>query len=178
MAEPIWWQDAWWYQQPDGTWMRFNASSQSWEPQTPQGTQGTQGIAAYAPSPGMSAGAKAGIAIAIGVGVLFVLLIIAAIAIPVFLRQRDKGAISQTEAVLKNAAVAQESHCTRAARPSDCYTDSTDELVDAGLVIPPAVDLVVVRAAADGYCIEARHELVDTVYSLDSTVGNPRAGPC
>lgn len=34
MSEPIQREGAWWQQQPDGTWLRWNADAAAWEPQT------------------------------------------------------------------------------------------------------------------------------------------------
>jgi type IV pilus assembly protein PilA len=42
--------------------------------------------------------------------VILIIAILAAIAIPVFLRQREKGYVSQSQSALKNAATAQESY--------------------------------------------------------------------
>jgi type IV pilus assembly protein PilA len=44
--------------------------------------------------------------------VILIIAILAAIAIPVFLRQREKGWVSQMEAAAKNAATASESYAT------------------------------------------------------------------
>jgi len=170
MAEPIRWQDAWWYQQPDGTWMRFNDATEQWEaiPTPPQ--------AAAAPAAGMSTGAKVAIGLTIALVTFLILAILAAIAIPVFLRQREKGWTSQVEAALKNAATAQESYCVDS---DECYTTSVDDLYAEGLNLPEGVQLRVARADDDSYCLEARHmQLPNEIWSYDSTTATPRAGPC
>ena len=170
MAEPIRWQDAWWHQQPDGTWLRFNEETQSWEPQGQ-----AQARPVYAPSSGMSAGAK----VAIGAGIAFVALLIiailAAIAIPVFLRQRESGWVSQVESALKNAAVAQESQYAFNGE----YVESAEDL-DPGLFErSPSVDLVVVDATVDGYCIEGRHdEMPERVWFIESERRLIEEGSC
>ena len=167
MAEPIRWQEAWWYQQPDGTWLRFNDQTQTWEAQPSQPV--------YVAAPGMGTGAKLAIAAVIALVVLLIIAILAAIAIPVFLRQREKGWESQVDAALKNAAIAEESYRTH--NPS--YTPNVDDLVAEGLPLPPAIDLDIRDAQIDRYCIEAKHQdLPNEVWSYDSTVGQPRAGPC
>ena len=169
MAEPIRHQDAWWHQQPDGTWLRFNESTQTWEPQK------VQGQSVYAPSKGMSIGAKW----AIGLGVAFVafliVAILAAIAIPVFLSQREKAWVSEVESALANAAQAQESQYAF----NDGYEDSVDEL-DPGLFErSPSVVLSIVIATADAYCIEGRHDqLPGDVWSIDSVSRTISEGPC
>jgi type IV pilus assembly protein PilA len=158
MADPVRWQDSWWHQQPDGSWLRFNEQTQAWEPHR------------YVAAPsGMSGGAKAAVITLAAVGVIFVLAILAAIAIPVFLRQRERGWEAQVTSALKNAGTAQESHC---ARSPDCYTASTSALEAEGLTVPPDVTLSIVRADHSSYCMEARHaEMPDRVWSLDTEFG-------
>lgn len=165
MAEPIRWQDQWWHQQPDGSWLGFNEQTQTWEPHVPAAT------------PGMGGGAKAAIIAVVTVGVIFVLAILAAIAIPVFLAQREKGWTSQVEATLKNAATAQESHCV--AYPRECYTTSVADLQNEGLVLHGDVALAIVRADRSNYCMEAAHaQLPNRVWSYDARVGRVVEGPC
>jgi type IV pilus assembly protein PilA len=164
MADPIRWQDQWWYQQPDGSWLRFNEHTQSWEPQVSAQSTG-----------GMGGGAKAAIFVAIAVGLIFIIAILAAIAIPVFLRQREKGWIAQVESTLKSAATAEESYLT----DSDSYTTSVVDLEGEGLVIPPPVQLSVAHADQEGYCLEALHlDLPNEIWSYDSRFGRPERGSC
>ena len=168
MAEPIRHEDAWWHQQPDGTWLRFNESTQTWEPQA------VQGQSAYAPSQGMSTGAKWAIGLGVAAALLVIVMILAAIAIPVFLRQREKAWIAQVETVLKNASTAEESYLV--SNPS--YTDSVDDLEAEGLTIPAMVDVTIPEATSNAYCIEATHEEMPGVWSLESGSVRPREGPC
>jgi type IV pilus assembly protein PilA len=166
MAEPVRWQDQWWHQQPDGSWLRFNEQTQSWEPHG----------AVVAQQTGMSGGAKAAIAVAISLGLIFIIAILAAIAIPVFLRQREKGWESQVTSALTNAATAEESFYVG----NNYYTHSVVDLqTSEGLSTPPPVQLTVAYADGVRYCIEAQHlELPNRIWSLDSTVRVPREGPC
>ena len=176
MAEPVRWQDAWWYQQADGSWVRFNDATQEWEPVAAQAQAG-DAQPAYAPSGGMSTGAKWAIGVGVGFVALLVLAILAAIAIPVFLSQREKAWVDQVEAGLQSAATAQESFCTM--NEARCYTTSLDDLYEEGLIPPPDVELQVVRADRLSYCIEGRQrELPNDIWSFDSMVGLPREGPC
>ena len=168
MAEPIRWQDAWWHQQPDGTWLRFNEHTQTWDfvPSQP----------VYVASPGMGTGAKVAIAAVVALVVLLIVAILAAIAIPVFLRQREMGWESQIQAGLKNAATAQESYLISNAT----YTANANDLTAHGLRVHPAV-VVNVRSAdgSSGYCLEAIHEqLPNEVWNYDSDIGEPLEGPC
>ena len=170
MSEPIRHQDAWWHQQPDGTWLRFNESTQTWEPQA------VQGQPVYAPKQGLSTGAKWAIGIGITAVVLLIVMILAAIAIPVFLRQREKASTSQVESALKNAATAQESHCTTSPQ---CYTTSVEDLYAEGLKLPSGVQMRIASADQTNYCIEARHELLpNEIWSYSSELGQPVEGPC
>src|ERR671914_253536 len=127
MAEPIRWQDRWWHLRPDGSWLLFNEETQTWEP-----FSGPPSVPTYAPSPGMSTGTKWIVGIAISLVVLFIVAILAAIAIPVFLRQREKASIDQVESALKNAAITQEIVLTG----EGVYTSSVAELERQGLRIP------------------------------------------
>ena len=170
MAEPIRWQDRWWHYQPDGTWLLFNEETQTWEPYSGGVTAPT-----YTPSAGMSTGAKWAIGCGIGAAVLVIVLILAAIALPVFLRQREKAWIDQTESALKNAAVAEESYYT----DHSSYTDSIADLEAQGLKVPAFVVLEIRSTSPNTYCIEALHEqLSNRTWHIDSQVGRMREGPC
>ena len=57
--------------------------------------------------------------------VILIIAILAAIAIPVFLRQREKGYVADVQSTLKNAATAAESAATTANPPGD-YSDIAD----------------------------------------------------
>lgn len=171
MAEPIRWQDRWWHQQPDGTWLLFNEETQTWEPYSGPVSAGP----AYAPSPGMSTGVKWVIGVAIALVVLFIVMVLAAIAIPVFLRQRETGWISQIESRLKNAAIAQESYFVDNSR----YTGSEADLEREGYQPIDGVVITVARADGQSYCLEGTHDqLINKVWSYDRDVGRPQEGPC
>ena len=106
--------------------------------------------------------------------VILIIAILAAIAIPVFLNQRKKGWISQSESALKNAATAQESYATG---NNGAYTDDLGTLEDegynevSGVTIDPNV-------TTDGYCITATHTQDIPTYEYDSDVGKPEEGNC
>jgi hypothetical protein len=42
MTEPIQHNGAWWHQQPDGSWLRWNEETEAWEPWTGNATTTTQ----------------------------------------------------------------------------------------------------------------------------------------
>lgn len=102
--------------------------------------------------------------------VILIIAILAAIAIPVFLRQREKGWRSQMESALKNAATAQESFLTT----STAYTDDLSLLSGEGLRAAPDVSLTVTSADGAEYCMTAEHaSLSDVTYWYGSNTGRP-----
>jgi type IV pilus assembly protein PilA len=104
--------------------------------------------------------------------VILIIAILAAIAIPVFLRQREKGWRSQVESALKNAATAQESFLTTNAG----YADTTAELASEGLKIAQRVTLTIDLPTAEGtaYCMRAVHgDLTGDPYWYYSGDGRP-----
>jgi type IV pilus assembly protein PilA len=105
--------------------------------------------------------------------VILIIAILAAIAIPVFLRQREKGWRSQMESALKNAATAQESFLT----VNSTYADDFDDLEAEGLKIATAVNLIDANIVIDGgrgYCMRATHDdLTGVSYWYHSVDGRP-----
>ena len=104
--------------------------------------------------------------------VILIIAILAAIAIPVFLRQREKGWRSQAESAVKNAATAEESWLTS----NTAYTTDVAALQSAeGLKF--ASDVVVTITATGGtrYCIKADHNNLPASSNVyyDSDVGRP-----
>jgi type IV pilus assembly protein PilA len=107
--------------------------------------------------------------------VILIIAILAAIAIPVFLNQRKKGWISQTESALKNAATAQESFLT--ANPA--YATTEGELNTEGFKKAPDVTLAIPVSTPTRYCMTAFHTSIgaaDGTYTYDSDVGAPKKG--
>jgi type IV pilus assembly protein PilA len=90
--------------------------------------------------------------------VILIIAILAAIAIPVFLKQREKGWIGQMESSLKDASIAAESYATGPGNGD--YTGMTTALLEAEGWNPTAevvVNAPVIGAGGDGYCLEANH---------------------
>ncbi len=130
--------------------------------------------------------------------VIIIIAILAAIAIPVFLKQREKGWKSQTESAVKNAATAVESYGTEnggnytgvcgGAAATSCAafdtndTATTNKLLSNGLKMAPQVNLQVIRANASGYCLAATHDNLQTapVYTVyfSSATGAPSTTAC
>jgi type IV pilus assembly protein PilA len=106
--------------------------------------------------------------------VILIIAILAAIAIPVFLNQRRKGWISQSESALKNAATAEESYAT--ANNGD-YTSTEADLVAEGYSSVAGVTINA-TATTSGYCISAIHDQSIPTYFYDSDVGRPRTNAC
>jgi type IV pilus assembly protein PilA len=107
--------------------------------------------------------------------VILIIAILAAIAIPVFLRQREKGWVSQSQSALKNAATAEESYLTG----NGVYTNSVPDLeADEGLKYASDVGLTATFTLGQDYCIVATHASLPAghdwkVSSYDSDVGQP-----
>lgn len=113
--------------------------------------------------------------------VILIIAILAAIAIPVFLRQREKGWRSQMQSALKNAATAQESFLTT----QNTYATNTQvsgaspSLAGEGLKTAPGVTITVVNSTATRYCMRADHtSLTGVSYYYDSAEGAPTTTAC
>jgi type IV pilus assembly protein PilA len=112
--------------------------------------------------------------------VILIIAILAAIAIPVFLKQREKAWADQVQSTLKNAATAQESHLTEPA--STTYATTIAQLQTQGFNAPAAADVLFTNAdinvsGASSYCMEAvsAHK-ADIDYTYSSTSGRPTEG--
>ena len=116
--------------------------------------------------------------------VILIIAILAAIAIPVFLKQREKGWVAQTESALKNAATAAESYSTGDGDGS--YTINGDgttpitltELEGEGLKVASSVTVAVVSADDTTYCITATHDKLDDTYMISNEETAPVVGDC
>jgi type IV pilus assembly protein PilA len=111
--------------------------------------------------------------------VILIIAILAAIAIPVFLKQREKGWASQVESALKNAATAEESFLTGSA--TGVYATTEAELATEGFKKASDVTaLVITTDAGTEYCLQAGHvNLGTTTWAYDSGVGKPvKGGTC
>ncbi len=111
--------------------------------------------------------------------VILIIAILAAIAIPVFLRQREKGWRSQVQSALKNAATAEESYATE---NNGEYTATQTDLDDQGYRASGDVtlDLSNTTAGDTVFCIEATHSSLPAaeVWSYDSDAGEPVEAAC
>ncbi|MFA6001723.1 MAG: prepilin-type N-terminal cleavage/methylation domain-containing protein [Thermoleophilia bacterium] len=104
--------------------------------------------------------------------VIIIIAILAAIAIPMYLNQRQKGWNATMQSDLRNAAVAMESGFTvdqtyvGVVPTTEGYNQSAN------------VTLVVTTATADGYCLDASYDGYASAYHLDSAEGDPQTGGC
>ena len=114
--------------------------------------------------------------------VIIIIAILAAIAIPVFLKQREKGWRSQTQSGLKNAATAMESYATE--NNGDYSGTSIAELApgaanDQGFNSPADVTVTVTTADATGFCLQGiNSNLTGETWSYDSDSGEPVEAAC
>ncbi len=111
--------------------------------------------------------------------VIIIIAILAAIAIPVFLRQREKGWRAQMQSALKNAATAEESWGTS---HNGGYTNLRADLDTEGFKSNADVnlDLTNTTLGATSFCLEATHDRLPAteVWSYDSNVGEPIQAAC
>jgi type IV pilus assembly protein PilA len=110
--------------------------------------------------------------------VIIIIGILAAIAIPVFLKQRDKGYQAAEKSDLRNAATAEESYGTD---NNGTYTDNSGgELAANGFNasdgVTLAVNLYQTAVANDSYCIRATSSHTSAVWWFDSATGAPVTG--
>jgi type IV pilus assembly protein PilA len=106
--------------------------------------------------------------------VIIIIGILAAIAIPTFLSQREKGWEAAVKSDLRNAATAQESYFTDASAyaPDDDFTDGFG--LDAeGYNQSANVTLVVQSATTSAYCMSAQHDSGGALFYISSTTGAP-----
>ncbi len=109
--------------------------------------------------------------------VILIIAILAAIAIPVFLNQRNKGYVTQAESALKNAATNMEAFATG---NNGTYPTTTEQLVSEGFRPVTGVTLAIASSNASGYCLTANHDKIGTATDVDyvysSNVGKPVKG--
>jgi type IV pilus assembly protein PilA len=118
--------------------------------------------------------------------VVLIIAILAAIAIPVFLRQREKAYIADAQSTVRNAATAIESYATGNEGSYDGFeTVGVDEYDDfiARLPASQTAGFDVVTATATEYCMQvADTRLVGhaewATAHFDSAVGKPAGGAC
>ena len=110
--------------------------------------------------------------------VILIIAILAAIAIPAFLSQREKGWVSQQQSALKNGATAAESYATGVGGNYSAL--STVNMAANGFNDTANVTLSVVAANtdADEYCLMAVHTPATDNWYYDSDNGEPSTTAC
>jgi type IV pilus assembly protein PilA len=111
--------------------------------------------------------------------VVLIIAILAAIAIPTYLKQREKGWTAQVQSALKNSATAMESWATDREHHAG-YSDATiPGLRSEGLRYDATVMTLTIEARTQTtYCIEATHTRLATSYFIDSDEIHPEPGGC
>jgi type IV pilus assembly protein PilA len=111
--------------------------------------------------------------------VVIIIGILAAIAIPVFLNQRQRGWVAAAQSELRNAAVAQESHYTGQGA-GNSYTNSLADLTAQGFRTAADVTFTPISASTTAYCMSAVHNSAPAtdVWYFDSNVGAPTQTAC
>jgi|SRR5919109_98355 type IV pilus assembly protein PilA len=114
--------------------------------------------------------------------VILIIAILAAIAIPVFLKQRQRAYVSQAESALKNGATAIESLATQnnGAYQVAGADPVLADLKGEGYRDVSGVTLTVEAATTDAnqFCLKADHTALGADYYYDSDVGKPETNAC
>jgi type IV pilus assembly protein PilA len=112
--------------------------------------------------------------------VVIIIGILAAIAIPVFLSQRDKAKDAAAQSQLRNAATAQQTKYTETGTYTELITSAattTDSLDDFGFrQSDPAVSINAAATDDDSYCMQAPGGTGP--FSIRDTDGRPVTGAC
>ena len=112
--------------------------------------------------------------------VIIIIGILAAIAIPTFLNQRQKGYRADMKSALKNAATASESWASADPRNGSYAGLNVNALrADEGLRTSATVTVAVVSATADAFCLSATDtRLTGVTYYYSSGSGTPSETSC
>jgi len=109
--------------------------------------------------------------------VIIIIGILAAIAIPTFLRQREKGYRADMKSALKNGASATESYATE--KGGDYSAVTITDLNNEGYKKSATVTVTVVGKDATHYCLSATDtRLSGVTYYYDSNSGAPSTTAC
>ncbi len=119
--------------------------------------------------------------------VILIIALLSAIAIPVFLRQREKGREAQVQSALKHAAIAVESHYTDYGSYGSLNADPQlrAKLEAQGFRWPhwaPTAGGVAVKSTSSAYCIETVHQDLPSTNrwyeaTYQSAIGAPQTTP-
>jgi type IV pilus assembly protein PilA len=112
--------------------------------------------------------------------VVLIIAVLAAVAIPVFMVQRERAWSVQVKSTMRNAATAQESF---AGDNGGLYSNTVADLIDQGLRFSSTEvhfdDVDIVLTGPTSYCMQASSaHLATIIWHHDSDVGAPREGVC
>ena len=112
--------------------------------------------------------------------VVLIIAVLAAIAIPVFMVQRERAWSVQVKSTIRNAATAQESF---AGDGSGIYSTTVAGLIEEGLRFSATEvdfdDVDIISTGPNSYCMQASSvHLATIVWHHDSDVGVPKQGAC
>jgi type IV pilus assembly protein PilA len=111
--------------------------------------------------------------------VILIIAILAAIAVPLYISQKEKGYEAATRSALRNGATAMESY---ASRNEGDYSGASVAVLqsDEELEISPGVslDLPAGSLSSSSYCLEAAHVALSQPWHYASGDGAPRPGAC
>ena len=112
--------------------------------------------------------------------VVLIIAVLAAIAIPVFMVQRERAWSVHVKSTMRNAATAQESF---AGDNGDLYSTTVAGLIDEGLRFSATEvdfdDVDIISTGPTSYCMQASSAYLATIlWHHDSDVGAPREGAC
>jgi type IV pilus assembly protein PilA len=105
--------------------------------------------------------------------VVVIIGILAAIAIPVFLNQRNAARNASVESDIRNMATVMETYYTQ----NDQYPAATQDLIDAGGQVSSGNYVYVVVNADGSYDITGCNLEADTLFAYDSSGGGFQEGP-
>ncbi len=108
--------------------------------------------------------------------VVLIIAVLAAIAIPFFLKQRERSWEAQSQSALKNAATAMESYATENNGNYDGANVTADLEGQGYKQTTPWVKLTIASNASD-YTLTANHDLLDCDWIYESSVGKPEKSP-
>jgi type IV pilus assembly protein PilA len=112
--------------------------------------------------------------------VVLIIAVLAAIAIPVFMVQRERAWSVQVKSTIRNAATAQESF---AGDGGGIYSTTVAGLIEEGLRFSATEvdfdDVDIISTGPNSYCMQASSaHLATIVWHHDSDVGAPQQGGC
>ena len=110
--------------------------------------------------------------------VVVIISILAAIAVPIFLAQRERAYVAQSETSLKNAATAMESAAVEAGGD---YSDITvqDLTQNQGLKYSRSVVILTIESGnGSGFCLSVLHRRSGETIYWDSGEGQPQDPSC